>query len=105
MLEGALAAEAARVLGLAAQAVERTRPLADLGMDSLMAVEFGLAVESRLGGSLPAITVAGGVTIADLAARLLPVLRGDGVAGHAVAIAAVERPGAEAAKRGMRAGE
>ncbi|MCS6854124.1 MAG: SDR family NAD(P)-dependent oxidoreductase, partial [Elioraea sp.] len=105
LLEGALAAEAARVLGLAAQAVERTRPLADLGMDSLMAVEFGLAVESRLGGSLPAITVAGGVTIADLAARLLPVLRGDSVAGPAVAVAAVERPGAEAAKRGMRAGE
>jgi acyl transferase domain-containing protein/NADPH:quinone reductase-like Zn-dependent oxidoreductase/short-subunit dehydrogenase len=76
-LEAALTAEVARILGLAPQAVDRSRPLADLGMDSLMAVELGLALEQRLGSSALGVSVGGGVSVATLAAQLLPELRGE----------------------------
>ena len=105
LLEATLTAEAAKVLGLAPQAIERARPLADFGMDSLMAVEFGLALESRFGGSLPAVTIAGGVSVADLAARLLPALRGSDEAAAAAVIAIPQRSDTGSAKPWVEAGE
>src|SRR6185295_7569964 len=57
-LQAALQAEAARVLGLAsASDVPPERPLRDLGLDSLMAIELRNGVVKRVGFSLPATLV------------------------------------------------
>jgi phthiocerol/phenolphthiocerol synthesis type-I polyketide synthase C len=69
-LEMMVADEAARVLRLPAAGIDRHRPLAELGMDSLMAIELRLAVEARLRIDLPLMTLAEGTTLATLAARL-----------------------------------
>ncbi|WP_315732751.1 MULTISPECIES: type I polyketide synthase [unclassified Bradyrhizobium] len=47
-------AEVARVLSLTAEAIEPDRPLKELGLDSLMAVELRNGLGQRAGASLPA---------------------------------------------------
>jgi hypothetical protein len=55
--------------------------MAELGFDSLMAVELKLSAEERHGIMLPVFALAEGATIAALAARVLVDLRrGDDVA-------------------------
>jgi hypothetical protein len=46
------------------------RPLSELGMDSLMAVELRLALESRLQLELPLMALAEGTSVVSIAARL-----------------------------------
>ena len=65
-----VADEAARVLRLPAAGMDRHRPLAEFGMDSLMAIELRLAIETRLRIDLPLMTLTEGTTFATLALRL-----------------------------------
>src|SRR6185312_17345813 len=51
-------------------AVDPLRPLSELGMDSLMAVELRLALESRLRIDLPLMSLAEGTSVASIATRL-----------------------------------
>jgi phthiocerol/phenolphthiocerol synthesis type-I polyketide synthase C len=62
--------EAARILQLPNGGIDPHRPLAELGMDSLMALELRLAVEARLRLELPLMSLGDGTSIAALAARL-----------------------------------
>jgi len=70
LLEMMVADEAARVLRLPAAGMDRHRPLAEFGMDSLMAIELRLAIETRLRIDLPLMTLTEGTTFATLALRL-----------------------------------
>ena len=63
--------EVARIMKLAADRIEPQRPLAELGMDSLMAVELRLAVEQRFGISVPLLALSEGATITAMAARIV----------------------------------
>jgi NADPH:quinone reductase-like Zn-dependent oxidoreductase/acyl carrier protein len=54
--------------------IEADRPLADLGLDSLLAVDVKLAIEYRLGRPVPSLALGERVTAADLAGRLLLAL-------------------------------
>ena len=56
--------------------VEVRRPLADMGIDSLMTIELQYAAKERFGVELPLGALAGGATIEDLSAKLLQRLRG-----------------------------
>ena len=53
MLAGAIDEIVGRILGLGELALERQRPLAELGLDSLMAVELRNALGAAIGRTLP----------------------------------------------------
>lgn len=74
-LRGVLCAVIAEVLRQPKAEVDPHRPLLDLGLDSLMAVDLRLALEDRLGVTLPAIALDGEMTTSDFARRLLPAIR------------------------------
>jgi len=66
--------EVARILRLPPEAVETDRPLIDLGLDSLMALELRLAIEKRTGLDMPLTAMAGGRSLRDLVERVLAAL-------------------------------
>ena len=70
LLETIVADEATRILRLPAGGIDHQRPLAELGMDSLMTIELRLAVEARLRCDLPLMSLADDTSVAALAARL-----------------------------------
>ncbi|MEA3210677.1 MAG: hypothetical protein QOE70_3734 [Chthoniobacter sp.] len=78
-----------KVLRLPAARLEANKPLTELGLDSLMAVELMYRVESQLGASIPTGKLMGGPTIARLADLLLEALTG--TAPESAAAPAVER--------------
>jgi NADPH:quinone reductase-like Zn-dependent oxidoreductase/NAD(P)-dependent dehydrogenase (short-subunit alcohol dehydrogenase family)/acyl carrier protein len=65
-----LTEEVADILRLPPVDIDGHRPLAELGMDSLMAIELRLAIERRLRIDLPLPALAAGTSIATLAARV-----------------------------------
>ncbi len=71
-----LTEEVARITKLAASRIEPARPLVELGMDSLMAVELRLAVEQRFGLSLPVLALSEGATLHALSGRVIKMLGG-----------------------------
>jgi len=88
----ALAGEVASILQLPAAQVDASRPLAEFGMDSLMAVELRTVVETRFGVNLPLFSLSEGLTLASMAAKLVdPLLAGaDPEPAPSAALAALE---------------
>ncbi|MBV8848846.1 MAG: SDR family NAD(P)-dependent oxidoreductase, partial [Methylobacteriaceae bacterium] len=68
--------EVARIMKLATDRIEPQRALAELGMDSLMAVELRLAVEQRFGISVPLLALSEGATVTAMAARIVRSMGG-----------------------------
>jgi acyl carrier protein len=68
--------EIARVLRLPAKEVDRHRPLAEIGMDSLMMLELRSTVEDTLQVDLPIMSLANGITPADVARRIATLVVG-----------------------------
>jgi NAD(P)-dependent dehydrogenase (short-subunit alcohol dehydrogenase family)/acyl carrier protein len=75
---GLLVEEVARIMKLAADRIDASRPLTELGMDSLMAVELRLAVEQRFGVTVPLLALSEGATLSAMAGR---IVRGLGETG------------------------
>jgi len=96
--------ELALVLRLPRDALSPDRHILDLGLDSLMAVELRVALESRIGVGLPLLTLAEGLTLAHFADRLLVGLRGDAVAADDT-LALVRRHGGTTEPLGTRLAE
>jgi len=69
-----LVEEIAGVLRLPPRDVDRHRPLAEIGMDSLMMLELRLKVESTLQIDLPMMSLANGITAADVARRIALII-------------------------------
>lgn len=84
--------EIARVLRLPPKEIDRHRPLADIGMDSLMMLELRTTVEASLQIELPMMSLASGITPADVARRVTPLVTGeaprDAVPGSLAALSA-----------------
>jgi phthiocerol/phenolphthiocerol synthesis type-I polyketide synthase C len=72
--------EIARVLRLAPKDIDRHRPLAEIGMDSLMMLELRTTVEETLQVELPIMSLANGITPVDVARRIAALVVGDGQA-------------------------
>jgi acyl transferase domain-containing protein/NADPH:quinone reductase-like Zn-dependent oxidoreductase/acyl carrier protein len=74
LIESIVAEEAARILRMNPATLDLRRPLSDLGMDSLMALELRLALEARLRIDLPLVGLSDGTSIAALSMRLADCL-------------------------------
>jgi acyl carrier protein len=70
LLKTIVGEEAATILRLPPSGIDPLRPLSEMGMDSLMAVELRLALEGRLRVDLPLVSLAEGTSVASIAGRL-----------------------------------
>jgi acyl carrier protein len=74
MLAELVAGEVARILRLPVRDVDLDRPLSELGMDSLMALELRMCVESKFGIELPLVAITAVNNLRDLAGRILQTI-------------------------------
>jgi len=88
LLKTVVAEEAAAILRLPADSVDPLRPLSEMGMDSLMAVELRLALEGRLRIDLPLMSLAEGTSVASVAARLAGTVSTGANTGELMALVA-----------------
>ncbi|WP_321884437.1 SDR family NAD(P)-dependent oxidoreductase [Paraburkholderia bannensis] len=77
LVEETLRAQIARILHLAPEKVELERSVLDMGMDSLMGMELGLAVEEAFEVKLSVMAIAEGATVCTLAARIVESIEAD----------------------------
>jgi acyl transferase domain-containing protein/NADPH:quinone reductase-like Zn-dependent oxidoreductase/acyl carrier protein len=75
--------EVARILRLPVEEVDPDRPLIDVGLDSLMALELRLMLEKRTGLELPMLALGGGRSVQELVSRMLASHAGGERAGEA----------------------
>lgn len=66
-----IASEVAHVLQMREEDVSRVRPLGEIGLDSLMAMELVLNLEQRFGIRAPLSGASGGMTISDIADQVV----------------------------------
>jgi acyl carrier protein len=67
----------ARVLGMSPAKLDVERPLLNLGLDSLMAVEIGNQIQAMFGVDVPAMKFMEGLSIAGLSAYVIEQLSGE----------------------------
>ncbi len=67
--------EIGEILRISPEKIEDVRSLYDMGLDSLMGVELGLAIESRFGVKLPVLALSESPTILKLAEKLMGILK------------------------------
>lgn len=72
-----LAAEIGRILRISPDEIDPQRPLSDIGMDSLMALELRMNAERQLGIDIPLMSLANGATLYDMSARIAGRVLGD----------------------------
>jgi acyl carrier protein len=70
-----VAGEVARIFRLSAEEIECGRPLDQLGMDSMMSIDLRMGIEKRFGIEMPVVAISVGVSVNDLATRILAGLR------------------------------
>jgi NADPH:quinone reductase-like Zn-dependent oxidoreductase/acyl carrier protein/short-subunit dehydrogenase len=69
--------EISEILRLPTSKLDVTRPLQELGLDSLMSVELVVAVEERFGVRLPVMELSEASNIGKITVRILELLRGN----------------------------
>ncbi len=80
LLADLIAGKIARILRLSAQEIDVDRPFADMGMDSLMALELSMNIEHELGVGLPLVAITSVPNLRELSRRLLQSVRAPGAA-------------------------
>ncbi len=63
--------EIATILRVSTETLPLNRPVSELGMDSLMGVEFGLAMQAALGDDLPMLSISDNQTITRIAQMIV----------------------------------
>ena len=74
LLRSILTEEISSILHLPTERLDHNRSLQEIGVDSLMAMELGTAVEERFGVDLPVMSLAGNATIETIAGRVATAL-------------------------------
>ncbi|WP_025600692.1 type I polyketide synthase [Burkholderia sp. WSM2230] len=77
LVEETLRAQIARILHLAPEKIELERSVLDMGMDSLMGMELGMAVEEAFEVKLSVMAIAEGATVRSLAVRIVESIEAD----------------------------
>ena len=62
--------ELSHILKIPIGEISENRPLTELGMDSLMGVEFLMSAEKALGDDIPQMTISSGATVRDMARKI-----------------------------------
>jgi NADPH:quinone reductase-like Zn-dependent oxidoreductase/acyl carrier protein len=75
LVAGLVAAEVARIFRLPPEDIELKRPLDELGLDSMMSLDLRMSIEKRFGVELPIVAIGAGVSLNDLAGKLIASLR------------------------------
>ncbi|MGH6840840.1 MAG: KR domain-containing protein, partial [Methylocella sp.] len=88
---GVIVEEIAHILRLPQENLNRGMPLADIGLDSLMAVELGATLEERLSFEAPLSAPAGGFTVTELADHILGLCMNPAAEEESVAQGLAER--------------
>ena len=83
LIREVVVAELARILRTPQATIDLQRPLDQLGLDSLMIMEFKMAFEARFGIELPSLSISVFRNPEDMARRILQQLRGEQPAAHA----------------------
>ncbi|WP_346912738.1 SDR family NAD(P)-dependent oxidoreductase [uncultured Roseibium sp.] len=65
-----LAAEIGKILRISPDEIDPHKPLSEIGMDSLMALELRMSAERQLGIDIPLMSLANGATLIDLSSRV-----------------------------------
>jgi phthiocerol/phenolphthiocerol synthesis type-I polyketide synthase C len=78
LVAAAVVTQVARVLRAREESIQRTRLLAEMGLDSLMALELGLNLEKTFGIEIPLTVSAADLTITKLADRIIAQAGGGG---------------------------
>lgn len=78
LLGDLIAGKIARILRLSAQEIDADRPFAEMGMDSLMALELSMNIEHELGVGLPLVAITSVPNLRELSRRLLQSVRAPG---------------------------
>jgi phthiocerol/phenolphthiocerol synthesis type-I polyketide synthase C len=76
-------AEVSAILRLPAERIDVSRPIADYGVDSLMALEFSMGLERRLGQKLPTGMFATDESLSVMALRIAEFLKGGSMEAEA----------------------
>lgn len=71
LVEEALRAQIAHILHLSPEKIDLTRSVLDMGMDSLMGMELGMAVEESFEVKLSVMALAEGATVISLATKIV----------------------------------
>ncbi|WP_067862352.1 type I polyketide synthase [Nocardia shimofusensis] len=82
-----LAEQLATVMGVSAESIDLTVPVPELGLDSLMAVEFGALVTKSLGIDMSSLSMGRTFTLEQAGARIAEQLVGGGTGAAAPAVA------------------
>ncbi|MCC8396968.1 SDR family NAD(P)-dependent oxidoreductase [Paraburkholderia sp. MMS20-SJTR3] len=75
LVEETLQAQIARILHMSPEKIETGRSILEMGMDSLMGMELGMAIEERFEVKLSMMTMAEGATVHTLAQRIVESLQ------------------------------
>ncbi|MTI08095.1 SDR family NAD(P)-dependent oxidoreductase [Roseibium denhamense] len=65
-----LATEIGKILRISSEEIDPHKPLSEIGMDSLMALELRMSAERQLGIDIPLMSLANGATLIDLSSRV-----------------------------------
>ncbi|PXW29589.1 type I polyketide synthase [Paraburkholderia caballeronis] len=76
LVEETLQAQIARILHMPPDRIELEKSVSDMGMDSLMGMELGMAVEETFEVKLSVMAIAEGATVRSLAARITGTIVG-----------------------------
>lgn len=86
-----LAGEIGKILRVSPTEIDPHKPLSDIGMDSLMALELRMSAERQLGIDIPLMSLANGATLIDLSSRVanrvLGADSGDGLSSESQQLA------------------
>ena len=98
-----ISAQLAHVLHLRKDDISQVRPLAEIGLDSLMALELVMKLEDRLGIHMPLTGASGGMTIIDIADQVMAIVGLDRDPDDAVVAALAEQHHTEVEPAQLRA--
>ena len=90
-----VAAEVGRIFRLPAEEIDIGRPLDELGLDSMMSLDLRMSIEQRFGIELPVVAISAGMSVNDLAARLIACLRSAGEPAEDAKLHLLRRHGME----------
>ncbi|HEY4353129.1 MAG TPA: SDR family NAD(P)-dependent oxidoreductase, partial [Paraburkholderia sp.] len=101
LVEAALRSQIARILHMSPERIDLDRSVLDLGMDSLMGMELGMAVEESFGVKLSIMAIAEGATVHTLAVRIVDMLDESGGADETARESADEMAAALVARHAL----